>query len=100
MTEETRKPTMRIVLEIYDRDVVVSGEHLELLRNSVIFNIDKQIKRAAKKAKRTFIRDQRMASGIDDVKATEVIEEPKIETQVKSTTPINDALKNLGIKLK
>jgi len=109
MTEDTkeRKPTMRVILTIYDKEVHVEGENLHTLRNSIIHNIERGLKRAAKIAKRNYLRDQRVAPVLEDgetkkdtatmstEKETKVTKDTKV-----SATPVNDMLANLGLKVK
>lgn len=71
MTDETVASTMRVVLTINDREVTVTGENLERLRNSVIVNITKRLKQAAKKARREHLRKSRIAPSEETEETTD-----------------------------
>jgi len=107
MTEETRIPTMKVVLTIYDRDVKVEGENLEKLRNIVIRNIEKQLRRAAKVAKRNYLRKDRIVptdESLESTNMTKIVNDEKTVLECKDIDKpkptVNEALANLGIKLK
>ena len=106
MTDETVPPTMRVVITVRDREVTVEGDNLERLRNSTIHNIEKQLKRAARKAKRTVIRETHiMPDNKEEVQEGKIVvpdEEKKeieeMKVPEKKLPSIMESLKALGTK--
>lgn len=104
MTDETRIPTAKVVITIYDREVEVTGDNLAMLKNSTIKRIELMLKRAAKKAKRVVIAESRLAADkakrdnsnpVDDT----VITKPEEDKHKEDKPTLVTSLQKLGIKL-
>lgn len=106
MSDESRIPTAKVVITIYDRDVEVEGDNLAMLKNSTIHRIELMLKRAARKAKRTVIRESRVepTEKISSIQTTEIItknvDDSKLEGTEEKKPNLTDSLAKLGIKLK
>lgn len=103
MTEDTRTPTAKVVITIYDRDVEIEGENLDRLKNSTMHRISIVMKREAKRAKRTVIRNARVEPNerVSPIQTTAITNDIKVDSvkPEKDKPKLADSLQKLGIKL-